>query len=153
MQIRSKGKRTLRYDISFSWVHYSDCGRPCDEQKYRFHAKGFRLIKESGWLWTEPKDPVDRFTISHSLYYPFYDGDTAKNITRHNHLKEQIISDPKNPRIIADTIQRINDRYFSIITMEKSDTVLVRKVLAVTMINNNMCPVVSILYKMLPAAD
>jgi hypothetical protein len=128
----------LRYDTSFSWVHYSDCGKPCNEQKYRFQTKDLPLIKESGWMWTEPKDSVDRFTISHTLDYPFHDGDTVKNIVRHNHLKEQLTSNPGNPPIIFDTIQKINDRYFSIITMEKSDSVQVRKVLAATTIKNNL---------------
>lgn len=127
-----------RYDTSFSWIHYSDCGKPCDEQKYRFQPKELSLLKESGWIWTEPKDSVDRFTISHTLDYPFHDGDTAKNIVRHNHLKEQLKSNPQNPPIIFDTIQKINDRYFSIITMEKSDTVQVKIVLAVTTIKSNL---------------
>lgn len=127
-----------RYDTSFSWIHYSDCGKPCDEQKYRFQPKELFLLKESGWIWTEPKDSIDRFTISHTLDYPFHDGDTAKNIVRHNHLKEQLKSNPQNPPINSDTIQKINDRYFSIITMEKSDTVQVKKVLAVTTIKSNL---------------
>ncbi|MFZ4772227.1 MAG: hypothetical protein ACOYLO_18730, partial [Ferruginibacter sp.] len=127
-----------RYDTSFSWIHYSDCGKPCDEQKYRFQPKELFLLKESGWIWTEPKDSIDRFTISHTLDYPFHDGDTAKNIVRHNHLKEQLKSNPQNPPINFDTIQKINDRYFSIITMEKSDTVQVKKVLAVTTIKSNL---------------
>lgn len=127
----------LRYDTSFSWVHYSDCGKPCNEQEYRFQPKNLPLIKESGWMWTEPKDSVDRLTISHSMDYPFHDGDTAKNIVRHAHLKEQLISNPQNPPIIFDTIQKINGRYFSIIAMEKSDSVQIKKVLAVTTIKSN----------------
>jgi hypothetical protein len=127
----------LRYDTSFSWVHYSDCGKPCNEQEYRFQPKNLPLIKESGWMWTEPKDSVDRLTISHSMDYPLHDGDTAKNIVRHAHLKEQLISNPQNPPIIFDTIQKINDRYFSIIAMQKSDSIRIKKVLAVTTIKSN----------------
>jgi hypothetical protein len=127
----------LRYDTSFSWVHYSDCGKPCNEQEYRFQPKNLPLIKESGWMWTEPKDSVDRLTISHSMNYPFHDGDTAKNIVGHAHLKEQLISNPQNPPIIFDTIQKNNGRYFSIIAMEKSDSVQIKKVLAVTTIKSN----------------
>ncbi|MBN8833550.1 MAG: hypothetical protein J0H76_04140 [Sphingobacteriales bacterium] len=128
----------LRYDTTFSWVHHSDCGKPCDEQKYRFQPKELSLLKESGWIWVEPKDSVDRFTISHTLDYPFHDGDTAKNIIRHKHLKEELMSNPQNPPIIFDTIENINDRYFSIIAMEKSDTVQVKRVLAVTTIKSNL---------------
>jgi hypothetical protein len=128
----------LRYDTTFSWVHHSDCGKPCDEQKYRFQPKELPLIKESGWIWTEPKDSVERFTISHTMDFPFHEGDTTKNTIRHNHLKEQLISNPQNPPIIFDTIQKINGRYYSIFVMEKSDTLQSKKVLAVTTIKSNL---------------
>lgn len=52
-------------------------------------------MKESGWMWTEPKDSVDQLTISHSMDYPFHEGDTAKNIVRHSHFTEQLISSSK----------------------------------------------------------
>lgn len=128
----------IRYDTAFSWLHYSDCGKPCDEQKYRFQPKELPLIKESGWMWNEPKDSVDRFTISHTMGFPFYNGDSAKNTIRHNNLKKQLISNQQNPTIIFDTIQRINDRYYSIFEMEKSGTIQSKKVLAVTTIINNL---------------
>lgn len=50
----------VSFDTSFSWMELSDCGLPCDLQKYRFQSK----------------DPTEKFTISHSEYYPFRDGDT-----------------------------------------------------------------------------
>lgn len=128
----------LRYDTSFSWVHHSDCGKPCDEREYRFQPKNLSLIKESGWMWTEPKDSVDRFTISHTLDFPFHDGDTTLIIAWHNHFKEQLTSDLKNPPIVFDTIQKINDRYFSIVATEKNDSIQVRKVLTVTTIKSNL---------------
>lgn len=129
----------LRYDTSFSWIHYSDCGKPCDEQKYRFQPKELPITKESGWIWLgEPKDSIDRFTISHSSHISFHDGDTAKNLTRHNHLKEQLISDPQNLPIVFDTIQKITDRYYSIIGVEKFDTLYSKKVVAVTTIKSNV---------------
>lgn len=129
----------LRYDTSFSWIHYSDCGKPCDEQKYRFQPKELPITKESGWIWLgEPKDSIDRFTISHSSHVPFHDGDTAKNFARHHHLKEQLMRDPQSLPIVFDTIQKINDRYFSIIGVEKFDTLYSRKVVAVTTIKSNV---------------
>ncbi|MFZ1527277.1 MAG: hypothetical protein WAT19_00875 [Ferruginibacter sp.] len=128
----------LRYDTSFSWVHYSDCGKACNEQKYRFQSKQLPLIKESGWIWEVPKDSIDRFTISHTLDFPFHDGDTTKSVIRHNHLKEELLSDQTIPPIIFDTIQRINDRYYSIFVMEKSNTIQSKKVLAVTTIKSNL---------------
>lgn len=128
----------LRYDTNFTWIHYSDCGNPCNEQKYRFQPKGLPLIKETGWMWEEPKDSIDRLTISHTMDFPFHDGDTAKNTIRHNHLKEQLVSNTQNLPIIFDTIQKINDRYFSIFEMEKSDTLQSKRILAVTTIKNNL---------------
>jgi len=129
----------LRYDTSFSWVHYSDCGKPCNEQKYRFQPKELPITKESGWIWLgEPKDSIERFTISHTGYFPFHDGDTAKNIVSHNHLKEELKSNPTNPPIVFDTIQKVNDRYYSIIVMEKSDTLYSKKILAATTIKSNV---------------
>lgn len=128
----------LRYDTNFSWIYRSDCGKPCESQMYRFQSKELPITKESGWLWLgEPKDTVDRFTISHSKYIIFYDGDTAKNIIRHNHIKEELASNSANPKIVFDTIQKINDRYFSIIQMENTDSIYSKKVLAVTTIKNN----------------
>ncbi len=127
----------LRYDTSFSWVHYSDCGKSCDEQKYRFQSKNLRLLKESGWIWQEAKDSVDRFTISHTLDFPFHDIDTAKNILIHNNLKGQILSNDVSTSLVFDTIEKINDRYFSIIAIQKSDTLQLKKVFAVTTIKSN----------------
>ena len=128
----------LRYDTSFSWVHRSDCGKPCDEQKYRFQPKTLPITKESGWVWLgELKDSIDRLTISHTGYFPFHDGDTAKDLVRHSHLKEELLADPNNPAIIFDTIQKINDRYYSIFAMDKADSQQVKKVFAVTTIRNN----------------
>jgi hypothetical protein len=128
----------LRYDTNFSWVHYSDCGKPCDMQKYRFQPKEFPIIKESGWIWSDkPMDSVDRFTISHTKFFPFHDGDTGKNLIRHDHLKEEMLSKTPNLPIVFDTIERIYDRYFSIIAFEKSDSLQFKKVLAVTTIKGN----------------
>jgi hypothetical protein len=82
----------IRYDTNFSWIHYSDCGKPCDEQKYRYQPSILRITKESGWIWLgEPKDSVESFTISHKRHFPFNDGDTSRNIVRHNHIKTQLV--------------------------------------------------------------
>lgn len=140
----------IRYDTNFSWVHYSDCGKPCDEQKYRFQPKELRVIKESGWIWSEPKDSVERLTISHTMNFPFHDGDTAKNVIRHNHIKEQLISNPQNPPIVFDTIQKINDRYYSIIVMEKPNSIQSKKILAVTTIKSNE---IKFLYELVTAKN
>lgn len=57
----------IRYDTSFTWTDHSDCGKPCDQIKYRWQSKKLPITKESGWIWTgEPTDSIERFTISHS---------------------------------------------------------------------------------------
>ena len=128
-----------RYDTSFEWIDHSDCGKACDQQKYRYQPSGLRITKESGFVWLgEPKDSVDRLTISHSGYFPFHNGDTAKDFAGHEHLKSQLTSDPSNPPIIFDTIEKINDRYYSIFAMRRSDTIRSEKVLAVTTIKGNL---------------
>jgi len=128
-----------RYDTSFAWIDHSDCGKPCDLQKYRYQPKSLRITKESGFIWLgEPEDSVDRFTISHSGYFPFHNGDTSKDFVRHEHLKSQLTSDPSNPSIIFDTIERIHDRYYSIFAMQRSDTIRCEKVLAVTTVKGNL---------------
>lgn len=127
----------LTYDTSFSWIHQSDCGKPCDKQKYRFQSKKNSVIKETGFLWPEVKDSVESFTIIHSMDFPFRDGDTSKRIIRYEKLKEQIKSDPLNAPVILDTIEKINDRYFFIIAMERSGVLQYKKVIAITTIKNN----------------
>ena len=128
----------VRYDTSFSWTHYSDCGKPCDEQNYRFQPKTIPVFKESGFTWDEPKDSVERLTINHKSDIPFYEGDTAKDLGRSGRLKSQFLFYPDSLTVVLDTIQRINDRYYSIIAMEKSDTLQTYKmVLAATTIKGN----------------
>jgi hypothetical protein len=127
-----------RYDTNFTWIDYSDCGKPCNEQKYRFQPKSLPITKESGWIWLgEPKDSIERFTIIHKGYFPFHDGDTAKNMLRHNRIREDIISVIQQPSIIIDTVQKIQDRYFSIIAIQKKDDLYYKKVTAVTTIKSN----------------
>lgn len=132
----------LRYDTSFSWIYHSDCGKPCNEQKYRFQPKILQIYKESGMLRQgELKDSIDQLTISHSGYFPFHDGDTAIVTMSHKQLKKQLIFDQTNPPLIFDTVEKINDRYFSIFIMEKYDTLnkqYSKKVFAATTIKSNL---------------
>ena len=110
-----------RYDTSFSWMELADCGLPCDKQEYRF----------------ERRDSLERFTISHSEYYPFHDGDTSRNMQNHLQLRADLTMDVTNPPIVFDTIEKINDRYYSIFEMEWSGTPRPKRVLAVTTIKGN----------------
>jgi hypothetical protein len=145
IQIRlvdSLGQVTLsvptRYDTVFSWVNHSDCGKPCDEQEYRYQPKALAITKESGFFWRgEPKDSVDRFTLTHSSDIRYSVETTAMDSLRHKYLKLQIVNNSDNPEIIYDTIEKIADRYFSIFVMQRSDTIQNIRVLAVTTIKGN----------------
>jgi len=44
-------------------------------------------------------------------------------------LKKVIAYNPSNPPIVFDTTEKIYDRYYSIVVMEKSDTIQARKLL------------------------
>ena len=96
------------------------------------HNKGNWVL----WLG-EPKDSIDRFTISHSRFTAFHDGDTSLILGRHNSLKNQLLSNPENPPIIFDTTQKINDRYYSIMAMGKSNGLKQLTLIAVTTIMSN----------------
>lgn len=133
----------MRYDTSFSWTHHSDCGKPCDRIKYRSQPKTLRITKESGWIWLgEPKDSIERFTIIHSGYFPFHDNnDTAFIFKFHQHQKENVIQDPDTYKIKSDTVEKIGDRYFSIIVVDLYDTAKAqysKKLLAATTIKSNI---------------
>lgn len=139
----SLGQITLKipsiYDTSFTWIHYSDCGKPCDEHKYRFQVKSLPIVKESGWMSNNSViGPLNQLTISHSRHTPFFDGDTSKNIKRHSYLLSELVSEKLNPPVIFDTIQKIDGRYISIFAMKVSDSLEHQKVLAITTIRSNI---------------
>ncbi|CAN5676599.1 hypothetical protein BH11BAC3_BH11BAC3_30500 [soil metagenome] len=132
----------IRYDTSFTWTHYSDCGKPCEKIKYRSQPKTLPITKESGWLWSgEPKDSIERFTIVHSGYFPFHDNDDTSFIFKvHEHRKADIIQSPDTYKIKSDTVEKIGNRYFSIITVDLYDTAnrqFSKKLLAATSIRGN----------------
>lgn len=129
----------VNFDTSFAWIHYFDCGKPCDVQKYRYQPRSLPFIKESGMLWLKPTDSTERLTVSHSMDFPFHDADTSNAAVaqHHQHFLNKLKSNIENPPIILDTIQRIGDRYFSIFVLEKSDTVQLKEILAMTTIKGN----------------
>lgn len=126
----------IQYDTAFLWTHLSDC-TTCDEQKYRYQPKALPIFKEDGFYWTEPKDSVDRLTISHKLSSLPYEGDTGKQTYRLNNLKGRLSADPHNPSIVFDTIEKIHDRYFYIVAMDSGDSIQFKKVVAVTTARSN----------------
>ena len=116
----------VRYDTTFTWIHYSDCGVPCEKRKYRFQPKSLAVNMENGYFYKTLKDSVEQFTIVHNPYIPIGDSDNTDNrdfITSfHDHEKFEITHNPALHFIKSDTIEKIGDRYFSIIVIDKYDT-------------------------------
>ena len=130
-----------RYDTTFSWIHYSDCGQPCERRKYRFQPKSLPVYPETGYHYKQLEDSIEQFTIVHSPYIPVNDSDDTNNqsfITSfHDHKKFEITHNPSLRVIKSDTIEKIGDRYFSIIIIDIADTarsVFSKKVLSTTTI-------------------
>lgn len=115
-----------RYDTSFTWVHYSDCGQPCEKRKYRFQPKILPVYMETGFHYKPLSDSIEQFTIVHNPYISPRDSDKPDNrdfiILFHDHKKFYITHDPALRTIKSDTIEKIGDRYFSIIVIDKYDT-------------------------------
>lgn len=125
-----------RYDTSFSWTHFSDCNT-CHDQKYRFQTKRAAILKETGWASIAPTDSIDRLTIKHKLDISIFPKDTSKNGALHESLKENLKYTKSSMRMIGDTIYKINDRYFSVFTLESVDSLIKKEVLGVTNIKGN----------------
>jgi hypothetical protein len=130
-----------RYDTTFTWIHYSDCGAPCEKMKYRFQPKTLPVNMENGYFYKTLRDSVEQFTIVHNPYIPAEDSDKTDNrdfiISFHDHKKFDITHNPRLRIIKSDTIEKIGDRYFSIIVIDKYDTasaVYSRKLLSTTTI-------------------
>ncbi len=115
-----------RYDTMFTWIHYSDCGAPCEKRKYRFQPKTLPVNMENGYFYKTLKDSVEQFTIVHNPYISAGDSDKTDNrdfiISFHDHKKFDIVHDPALRTIKSDTIEKIGDRYFSIIVIDKFDS-------------------------------
>lgn len=123
-----------RYDTSFSWINRSDCGKPCDEQEYRFQSRETRIIRESGFVFRRwPHDSVDQLTISHSSWVPYREEDPKAIFIRHEHEKDFVRYNifPPIP-IIFDTVEKIHDRNYSIIVLAQKDTIEQKIIQAVT---------------------
>jgi len=116
----------LRYDTTFTWIHYSDCGKLCEKRKYRFQPKILPVYPETGYHYKPLNDSIEQFTIFHNPYIAADDSDQTDNqsfITLfHDHKKFEITHDPALRNIKWDTIEKIGDRYFSIIVIDLYDT-------------------------------
>ena len=129
------------FDTSFTWTNRSDCGKPCDHEQYRFQSKSFPIFKESGFYYDIPDISTDQFTIIHSGYFPFHNKiDTSKDFARHENFKSRLLSDPYNGDSFFDTIEKVDDRYYSIVYMSRFDSARQKhfaKVAALTTIKGN----------------
>jgi len=128
----------IRYDTFLKWVDYSDCGKPCNQQKYRFQPKNIPVSQESGFIWKgDLVDAVDRLTISHSQYIPFEILDTGLDLVRDKHWMGQEMAALPNFKVNLDTIECIKDRCFSVFAMQIDDSIHTEKVIAITTVRGN----------------
>jgi hypothetical protein len=125
-------------DTFFSWIRLNDCGKPCEEGKYRFQSKRFPIFKESGFYWTgEPTDSVNQLTISHQRADKVMKNNDSFALYMFGDYKQNLKYDPDAGKVISDTVQKIGDRYFcifNIANVDKKRGVLIRRVLAYTSI-------------------
>jgi hypothetical protein len=129
-----------RFDTSFYWTNRSDCGKPCDHEQYRYQPKSFPIFMETGFYHDIPDIPIDQFTIIHSSYFPFQDGDTSRNLVRHERFKKRLSFVESNRTIRSDTIEKFGGRYFSIVYLigfDKEKHKYFTKIAALTTIRNN----------------
>lgn len=129
-----------RFDTSFYWTNRSDCGKPCDHEQYRYQPKSFPIFMETGFYYDIPDIPIDQFTIIHSSYFPFQDGDTSRNLVRHEYFKKRLSFNEYNGTIRSDTIEKFGSRYFSIVYLtgfDKEKQKYFAKIAALTTIKNN----------------
>lgn len=127
-----------RYDTFFHWLHTSDC-YGCGMEKYRYQPSNLRVFKESGFYYTgEPKDSIEQMTLFYSERHPFIHTIDSSDMKR---LHLQIRANYKQDyNVIADSVEKINDRYFSVVVIAQFDTTknqFIKKVMAETTIRAN----------------
>lgn len=130
-----------RFDTFFKWTHYSDCGKPCNEIKYRFQPKTLPIYMESGWDWKERTDSVEQFTISHSGYFPFQpQRDSMSIFTYMKRRQGNSISYYQHP-IRYEKMLKIGERYVSAFAQDYKDSVtniFTRRIYASTSVHGNI---------------
>lgn len=128
-------------DTVFTWIRRNDCGKGCEEGKYRFQPKTFPIFKESGFFWIgQPEDSINQLTISHRRPDTLIRNNDSFAIKHFNHLKENLEDDLETTNIIFDTTQKIGDRYFCIFKIadvDKKKRVFIRRLIAFTSISGN----------------
>ena len=97
-----------------------------EKRKYKFQPKILPAYPETGFHYKQLNDSIEQFTIVHNPYISPEDSDHTDNkefITSfHDHKKFEIIHDPSLRNIASDTIEKIGNRYFSIIFIDNYDT-------------------------------
>jgi hypothetical protein len=115
-----------RYDTSVKWVHFGDCGRPCNYQKYMYQPKAvpLPLQLENGMYWRDSSEVIDRFTIEHrQQQVNEYNGNPkhllqwTKALGQEDALAVRV-NDSIQLRIVFDTLQTIDDRPFAMVAYE-----------------------------------
>jgi hypothetical protein len=128
-------------DTFFTWIRKNDCGKFCEEGKYRFQPKNLRIFEESGFYWTgQPEDSVNQLTISQNRPDTIIRNNDSFAIKRYTYFKEVLLSNPETANVISDTIEKIGDRYFcvfKIADLNKQKNVSIRRLIAFTSIGGN----------------
>ena len=128
-----------RTDTFFSWIHKNDCGKPCEEGKYRFQSKANEIFKESGWYWTgEPIDSVEQLTIHHQRIDKLLKSDDSVLSKNRSSIVSKYFSDFELGDIISDTLIRINNREFIVLKIadiKRGNNVRHRSLFALTSVN------------------
>ena len=109
-----------RFDTFFTWIRQSDCGH-CGDVRYRFQPKNRKIFKESGFFYFRTNDSTEQFTIQHHQ--------TIGNVSisfdddfLHSGAILGAKSDLMVRKVQFDTIQEINGKQFSVITVDDFDT-------------------------------
>ena len=110
-----------RYDTMFSWVHTRDCGAPCNTRKIRFQAKNLPMYRESGVMWADNIDSIDRLTISYSEEVHIRTKTPELDQIDYGHSANmmQLKADYPEFSVTSDTIRLINNKYYSIVILEE----------------------------------
>ena len=115
-----------RYDTFFQWTDWSDCGKPCATVEYRYQSKKNPIFLETGFMYKDLTDSIDQFTIAHSADLYYSDGSRGRGTLARTLLIHKFeMDDFKNRseyQVKFDTVEKMDDRYFSIVIYQKYDT-------------------------------
>jgi len=129
-----------RYDTLLIWTHFTDYSGGHLE-KYRLQPKKLPIYEESGWISGSLSDSVDQITIEH--YKHLRIPDTSDTFLRKAHTNSLTAAklDATMYKVTFDTLQKINNKLFSIIASENYDTlkkVYSKQLRAATILKGNI---------------